>query len=227
MTHQKMSSQQGTILSSFISLYLLLLAMFALLSSMATFDVTKANNVVDNVRESFKNIQLAPNISLGASTDPTANPMQKEQQFEKEVEVIFAEIIPIERIRATEETGELEIELDVGDLFESKIIAVRESRMGMVQSMAKLLRSDNETDYDYHMEFIISDIDIASDGEITTQTINMQRAGEFARQMIALGVSPEHISVGTATRTDNKLVISFMPQLNHRNQQPAFDDQET
>lgn len=207
--HEAIPQDEGKgdgIMALFLGLYLLVLAFFILLVTISTREDVKANAVMDSLSATFSTI-------LPPSTTPTAftareDSIQAGQEFQERVTRLFATTLQVAKVESVQPGRLMRVLLPSDSLFFPGESRIRDSRYPLLDRMVAAI-SGRPPGVRYDMDFVIG-IAKGGDGTLPSgQTIEMARAGAFAREMLSRGAPPESISIGVKPGDDGEAVIWF------------------
>ena len=176
----------------FLGLYLLLLAFFILLTTISTFEETKTKAVLESLNSTFAS-EILPTTSPAEFTSRVGAVM--EQDFLKEVAVVFETAIPVARVETLKPGQLMRITFPVDDLFQPDAVTFRPERKALLDRIAVALGS-RPPGQRFDLEFQIGSRWLTPEALARRQPLEVARVGEFARHLIARGGPPENIVVG-------------------------------
>jgi flagellar motor protein MotB len=180
-------------LNLFLSVYVLVFAFFLLLYSISNFEAEKSRAVMDSVTSAFSGL-------LPPATDPTRFASREGealggQRFQDRVKGVFAAAIPAARVEIIQPGRDMRVQLRAHDLFEAASAAVREAHGPLLRRLAEAL-ADRPAGLRFDVEFVL-DVPAAREAALpVAETLEMARAGAFAREMTALGAPADSVAVG-------------------------------
>ena len=190
----------------FLGLYLLVLAFFILLVTISTREEVKANAVMDSLSATFSTI-LPPSTSPAAFT-AREDSIQAGQEFQERVTRLFATTLQVAKVESVQPGRLMRVLLPSDSLFFPGETRIRESRYPLLDRMVAAM-SGRPPGVRYDMEFVIGIAD-GEDGILPVgQTLEMARAGAFAREMQSRGAPPDSISIGLRPGAGADAVIWF------------------
>ena len=190
----------------FLSLFLLVLAFFIILVTISTLEKVKSNEVMDSLTSTFKTV-------LPPTTDPTDfnakdGDVRAGEQFQERVTGIFATHIQVARVEIVQPGRLMRIELSTSALFAENSTELRPTTVPLLDRIVASL-SARPPGLRFDMEFVIGSA-YADEVDLPVgQTLQMARAGAFARTMASRGVPPDSIAVGLMPGDPERLTIWF------------------
>ncbi|MCK5443981.1 MAG: hypothetical protein KAI73_00070 [Rhodospirillaceae bacterium] len=206
----------------FLGLYLVVLAFFILLVSISTLEETKSKKVMDSLSSTFTTI-IPPSADLQSFRSKDGDVLAG-QEFQEQVTGIFATELQIEKIEVVQPGRLMRVMLNSDSLFFPDQAKIRPSMLPMLDRTVASL-SNRPKGQRFDLEFIIGVPTIGSGKSMPiVETLEMQRAGAFAKAMGERGIPPDSISVGMRpghvgeavmyfyTRTIEETILNFNVQ---------------
>jgi len=204
--HDVTEGHGGSSIALFLGLYLLVLAFFILLVSISTVEDVKSQAVMDSLSSTFTTI-LPPSMNL--TTDPSVDGrIMAGQQFQEQVTNIFATTIQVTKVDIIQPGRLMRVELNSDILYEEGKATIRESNGPLLDRIIASL-SGRPPGLRYDMEFVISSPYTSGKSLPIGQTLEVARAGAFARKMLSLGVPPDSVAVGMQPGDPKDISIWF------------------
>lgn len=190
----------------FLSLYLLVLAFFILLVAISTFEDIKSKAVMDSLSSTFASV-LPPTTSLTTFTSDTGNVLAG-QEFLDEVKGLFETEVGVTKVEIIQSGQLLRVVLSADELFAAGEPKIRDAQLPLVDRVVGTL-SASPPGLLHEIEFVIATE--SRDGRIlpVEQTLQMARAGEFARQLIARGAPRQSVSIGLRRGRADQIELLF------------------
>jgi len=190
----------------FLGLFLLVLAFFALLVSISTVQEARSSAVIDSVTSAFASV-------LPPSTDPTRftskdGDVLAAQQFQDEITKLYATSLQVAQVEILQPGRSMRVRLPTNLLFEGEDVRLRKSAISLLDRMVTSL-SGRPPGLRFDMEFVIGSRSADSSNLSSNQTLEMARAGAFARRMISRGVPPDSIAIGIAPNDPDQVEIWY------------------
>ena len=189
-----------------LGLYLLVLAFFILLVTISTLEEVKTQRVMDSLVSTFSSA-IPPTTDLTAFQSKEGDILAG-QQFQQEITGIFSTDIRVEKIENVQPGRLMRVLLDADSLFLEGSAQIRASNTPLLDRIVTALSSRSyNTRYD--MEFVIGSRFDKDRSMPIGQTLEMARAGQFARDLMVRGAPPDSISVGLVPGDQNEINIWF------------------
>ena len=189
-----------------LGLYLLVLAFFILLVTISTLEEVKTQRVMDSLVSTFTSA-IPPTTDLTAFQSKEGDILAG-QQFQQEITGIFSTTIRVEKVETVQPGKLMRVLIDANVLFNEGTAQVRPANYPLLDRIVTAL-SSRPSNVRYDMEFIIN----SRFGEDRImpigQTLEMARAGQFARDLLQRGAPPDSISVGLEPGDPNEINIWF------------------
>ena len=191
----------------FLGLYLVVLAFFILLVTISTLEETKSQKVMDSLSSAFTSI-VPPSADLRTFKAKDGDVLAG-QEFQQQVTGIFATELGIDQIETVQPGRQMRMILASDSLFFQDEARIRPAMYPLLDRTVAAL-SNRPAGLRFDMEFVIGTATEA-DGKTmpTDETLEVQRAGAFARAMNERGIPPDSISVGMRPGHLGEILIWF------------------
>lgn len=195
-----------TTLSLFLALYLLVLAFFILLVSISSVEDVKTSAVRDSLTSTFATV-------LPTSADLTVfqakeGEVMAGQRFQEEVTGIFATQLQIAKVEVVQPGKLMRVVFPSDSLFFAGEIRIREASVPLLDRIVASI-SSRPPGMRFDLQFVIG-AKYALDNTLAIgETLEMRRAGAFARELLSRGAPPDSISVGMEPGDPGEIVIWF------------------
>ncbi len=203
--HEPREGSGGSTVSLFLGLYLLVLSFFILLVSISTREDLKSKAVMDSLTSTFRTI-LPPSTDLTAFSAKEGEVVG--QRFQEEITKIFTTAMRVIRVEIVQPGRLMRVAMPADSLFLTGDTEIRPARFPLLDRLVATL-SGRPPGLRYDMEFVIGSAYTPDNDLPLRQTLEMARAGAFARAMLARGVPPDSISVGLKPGSRGDVVIWF------------------
>ncbi len=204
--HDPSEGHGGSSIALFLGLYLLILAFFIMLVSISTLEEVKSKAAMKSLSATFTSI-LPPSLELTAVTS-TEGDVLAGQQFQQQITNIFSTTMQISRVEVIQPGRLMRVRLKSDVVFKQDLAEIRESSHPLMDRIVASV-SGRPAGLRYDMEFVLNS-PYASETDLPTeQTLEMSRAGAFARDMMARGLPPDSISVGLEPGDTDDITIWF------------------
>ena len=204
--HEPREGSGGSTLSLFLGLYLLVLSFFILLVTISTREKLKSQAVMDSLTSTFTTI-LPPSTDLTAFAGKEGAVLVG-QEFQEQITKIFTTSMRVIKIEIVQPGRLMRLTLPADALFFTGGTEIRPARFPLLDRLVATL-SGRPPGLRYDMEFIVGSVYTPDNDLPLRQTLEMARAGAFARAMLARGVPPDSISVGLKPGSREDVVIWF------------------
>lgn len=196
----------GNAITLFLGLFLLVLAFFILLVSISTIENVKSKEVMNSLTSTFSDL-------VTPVTDPTDFvSMQGEilspEVFQDRIAGVFSANVAVDHIRVIQPGRVMRIDLQALELFVDGSANIRPGHIDLIDRIVASL-SANPKGIRYEMAFLIGSTMPDSIDLPTSQTLEISRAGNFARILIERGAPPNAISVGIRDGAATDVTIHF------------------
>jgi hypothetical protein len=191
-------------LVALLSLKLLLLAFFILLTALAQFETDKVALVVSSVNEAFDGrVQSEQDLS---SVPAAAGPVDGSTRLTERVRNLFSSTLPMARIERDDVNGELRVELPIDELFHRRSERLKAGPAVLLGRLAALLGPERPEGTDYRLEMLVG-VDEGSLSRLASEpeALPPRRAGTLARDFARRGMPPAKLSVGLLPGLDARV----------------------
>jgi hypothetical protein len=194
-------------LFALLSLKLLLLAFFILLTALATFERDKVELVVDSVNQAFDG-RVRTELK-NESVEPAAlAELSEAAKLSERIRNLFSSTFPMAEVERDVLYGELRIELPTDTLFFADEARLRAGPAVLMNRLARLLGSERPADTDYELDVLVG---VGRDAlpalASTPDALASRRAGAFARDFARRGMPADKLSVGLLPGGEGKVRI--------------------
>ncbi len=204
--HDPSEGHGGSSIALFLGLYLLILAFFIMLVSISTLEEVKSKAAMKSLSATFTSI-LPPSLDLTAMTS-TEGDVLAGQQFQQQVTNIFSTTMQVSKVDVIQPGRLMRVQVKSDVIFEPGLADIRESSHTIMDRIVASV-SGRPPGLRYDMEFVMNVPDMANTDLPTEQTLEMSRAGNFARAMMARGLPPDSVSVGLVPGETDDITIWF------------------
>lgn len=198
-------SQMGTV-TVFLSLFLLILAFFIILVSISTVEEGKSKAVINSLTSTFTTYQ----DSGAKPTDFTSKEgdVLGRQEFQERVTGIFSTTLQVAKVEVVRPGRLMRATMPTSAMFADGESRVRPNVLAFFDRISAVLGSP-PPGLKFDMEFVIGTA-YGEDGIMAVkETLEMARAGAFAREMTSRGTSPDSISIGLAPQDSEQVILRF------------------
>jgi len=191
----------------FLGLYLVVLAFFILLVTISTLEETKSKKVMDSLSSAFTSI-VPPSADLRTFKSKEGDVLAG-QEFQQQITGIFATELGIDRVETVQPGRQMRLILASDSLFFQGEARIRPAMYPLLDRAVAAL-SNRPAGLRFDLEFVIGTPTLA-DGKTMpiAQTLEVARAGAFARAMNERGIPPDSVSVGMRPGHLGEAVIWF------------------
>ncbi|MBL6954478.1 MAG: hypothetical protein ISR50_17705 [Alphaproteobacteria bacterium] len=134
--HRRSSEDNGNVV--LMSLYLLLVAFFILLNSMAHYEVSRVEEVMGSVKSEFRNQWAVADTGLSVPSQRGLAPAVDD--FHGEVRQFFEETLPVDHVEPERRGDMIRFAVPVDDLFRPDAVAPRPRGRAFLDRMASSLK---------------------------------------------------------------------------------------
>lgn len=196
----------GSTLTLFLALYLLVLAFFIVLVSISSPEKVKSSAVMDSLTSVFAS-------GMPSTTSPTAFAADEGdviavREFQRSISTMFATQLRVARVEEVQPGRLMRVSLPVSSLFQSGQAVIRENRFSLLDRIVAAI-SSRPPGLRFEMEFVVGRARTIDGPSPASLTEEIERAGAFARQMLARGAPPDSISVAVGSGDPELALITF------------------
>ena len=198
-------SRQGTVIV-FLSLFLLILAFFILLVSISTVEDVKSKAVMKSLTSTFTTFRQTGDIA----TDFTSKQgdVLGGQAFQEKITGIFATALQVAKVEVVQPGRLMRARMPVSAVFLENSERLNPGVLLFLDRIVAAL-GGRPPGVRFDMEFIVG-TEVSDDGAFTIdQSLEMARAGSFAREILSRGAPPDSLSVGLAPGQSERVTIRF------------------
>ncbi len=196
----------GSTIALFLGLYLLVLSFFILLVTISTREELKTRAVMDSLTSTFTTI-LPPSTDL-TTFSAKEGEVVIGQWFQEQITKIFTTAMRVIKVEIVQPGRVMRVVMPADALFLTGGTEIRPARFPLLDRLVATL-SARPPGVRYDMEFVIGSAYTPDNDLPIRQTLEMARAGSFARAMLARGVPPDSISTGLRPGSRQNVVIWF------------------
>ena len=204
--HEPREGSGGSTVSLFLGLYLLVLSFFILLVTISTREELKTQAVMDSLTSTFRTI-LPPSTDLTAFSAKEGE-LVIGQRFQEQITKIFTTAMRVIKVEIVQPGRVMRVVMPADALFLTGGIEIRPARVPLLDRLVATL-SGRPPGVRFDMEFVIGSAYTPDNDLPLRQTLEMARAGAFARAMLARGVPPDSISTGLKPGSREDVTIWF------------------
>jgi hypothetical protein len=197
---------QRGIVFVFLSLFVLVLAFFIVLVSISTVEATKSKAVMQSLTSTFTTI-----VPAGAEpSDFTAKEGEilGGSAFQEKITGLFATAFQVAKVEIVKPGRLMQVEMPAGALFADREARVRPTAKPFLDRVVAALGA-RPPGLSFEMEFVIGAGRPPDRMLPVGQSLEMARAGSFAREMLMLGAPPANLSIGLKPGEVDAVTIRF------------------
>ena len=190
----------------FVSLYLVILAFFILLNALSKVDPERTRQAVESVNDTFSATLKVPTLQREEeSSFPSGKGIALGDHFSV-LRKLVEETIHLTSVEVIDHNNTMQMTFSSDELFFPHTSTILEEKLGFMQNIAENL-SYNTARQPVEIEFTI--ISPTYTTESTSTSLEVERAGAFARKMIELEAPKSSLSIGVASGKNNMIILSF------------------
>ncbi len=193
-------------LTLFLALYLLVLAFFIVLVSISTTEEVKSNAVMNSLTSVFASAQ-APTTSPTAFVADEGDVIAA-REHQRAISDAFATHLRIARVEKLQPGRLMRVTVPARALFEDGRPTLRPSSRLLFDRIAAALGS-RPAGLRFELEFTVGRSPEGGRRAIEGASLEIDRAGGFAREMLGRGAPPDALSVAVAPGDPERVSMTF------------------
>jgi len=203
---------EQSVYTVYLALYLILLAFFLLLNSLATIKEERVKAVIDSLNATF----AVPVEDADEARDPSsiAGEVPADQDRRAEVARYLFTAVPLARVEAFVVGGLMRLSIPTSALFEDGSARLRAERAPLFARIARALAGDSPAS-NYDLELLVVSPSLpdesAGQGDLPASLAAM-RLGAFAQALTAQGLRQRALAGGLERGVDETIRLSFYPR---------------
>lgn len=193
-------------LALFLGLYLILLAFFVLLNTMATPKQDRVKAVMGSLLSTFST-EILNNINPTEFAASVGDSLAL-KEFHREIRDFFQVAVPLSRVEFYSAGTVMRIRMPADELFEVGSVLLREDQEEMMYRVTRAL-SRRVTGLRYELEFSTFTGPFLASAGTTAQILEVARAGAFARALEDRGVPTDSVVIGAQPGNPGEIELVF------------------
>ncbi len=191
----------------FVSLYIVLLAFFIMLNTMAKYDKQRLQNVVQSVSDAFSispSVDSVPEIFHDAGTELSVT------RFFDELKNMAASTVPVQDMDIYTTGNTMEITMPADFFFLGNEANTRDEANVFLNGMAIVLKRWKEglrVDAEMVVSTKMNQLSLVANSE--APSLDTRRSAELARRMVTYGMPPKAVVPGLISDGKSNVRISF------------------
>jgi hypothetical protein len=198
--------QKDPTLALFLGLYLILLAFFVLLNTMATPKQDRVKAVMGSLLSTFST-EILNKMNPTEFTASVGDSLALEE-YHREVRDFFQVAIPLSRVEFFSAGTVMRVRMPADQMFERGSILLREDREDLIHRITRSL-SRKVAGLSYELEFSTFTGPFLANEGATAQIIEIARAGAFARAIQERGAPAESVVIGAQPGSPGDIEMIF------------------
>lgn len=191
--------------TTFLSLFLLVLAFFILLISISSFEKVKAKALMDSLASSFPSVlPVNQPVTFTGQTGEIFNAQQHQEQLAD----VFATSIQVTKVETVVPGRQMRLLLNADSLFLDDKAEIRPAQYPLLDRVVASL-SNRPPGLRFDVEFVVGSEYAGGKSLPIGQTLAMARAGAFAREMRNRGAPPDSVSIGMKAGDPREVAMYF------------------
>jgi hypothetical protein len=189
-----------------LSLFLLLLAFFILLNTLATIEESKSKQVLNSVALSFRSPALDTTSvevfisDLGQSPEP--------DELLRTVKRLWVTSVPVAKVEVLSPGRVMQMTMPANELFLGGKAELRSDRRRLFQNLAQVLARRGGT-FKGEIQAVLGAGETLTGGAPNGTSLQMRRAAVFAEELVAYSAPSDALAVGLREGDPRTLRIRF------------------
>ena len=193
-------------LTLFLALYLVVLAFFIVLVSISAPEKVKSRAVMSSLTSVFASV-LPPTTSPTTFTGDEGDVIAA-REFQRTISDVFATQLRLARVEKVQPGRLMRVTLPTETLFETGRAVIRENRLSMLDRLVAAI-SSRPPGLRFDLEFTIGRDRPVDGASPSVSTAEIERAGAFARELLARGAPPDTLSVAVGPDDPGRVSMTF------------------
>ena len=189
-----------------LSLFLLVLAFFIVLVSISTVEVNKSKAVMNSLTATFTTI--VPTGSEVSDFSAKEGDVLAGSAFQEKMTGLFATAFRVAKIQIVKPGRLMQVDMPTGALFVDGADRIRDSALPVLDRIVAAL-GGRPPGFQFDVEFVIGAGQAPGAILPAGRTLELMRAGAFAREMLSRGAPPESVAVGLAPAPPEQVTMRF------------------
>ena len=205
-TRSRVGRQDKSTNVVFLSLYLILLAFFILLTSISYRDNRRVEAAMGSVTSTFG--AMIPEQTVPGTRGTEGRFQQAPRAFINLIRKVFQENLPAVKAPAFANNGTMRLQVPILDLFARGGDQIRPRSRPLLDGIADGLALQND-DWRFEVEIILGTGAALPSGSSVGANLEVRRAGAFARYLRAIGVPAHSVRTGLRAGDRENVQLSF------------------
>lgn len=197
-------------LALFLGLYLILLAFFVLLNTMATPKEDRVKAVLGSLLSTFST-EILNTLNPTEFTASVGNDLTT-KEMHREIRDFFEVAVPLSRVEFYSAGSIMRIRMPADQLFEPTSIVIREDREDLMFRITRALKR-RVSGLRYEVEFSTFTGPFLGDEAANGQVIEIARAGAFAREVRERGSPVNSLTIGAQPGNPGEIELTFLVRI--------------
>jgi hypothetical protein len=190
IAHRRETRSAGTIML-LLSLKLILLAFFILLTTMSTFEADRSRQVLESVAAKF--VGKVPATEGLDTPDAALDALEGAESLVLQLKTLFRQTVPVVEVTESADGRLLRLEMPATSLFDPRSTAFATGRTAFLTRVADVLTGTDGGRRFRELRFAHAYPAAATVGE---DALAVLRGGAFVRQLDRQGIAADKLSVG-------------------------------
>lgn len=194
-------------LALFLGLYLILLAFFVLLNTLATLKEDRVKAVMGSLLATFSTEIL--DLSNPTDFNASIGSVLAAEEFHREIREFFEVAVPLAKVDLYSGGAIMQVQLPADQMFLPGSTELRADREDLINRIARSL-ARNVAGRHYEFEFSTFTGPFMTEEPGSGNVLEIARAGAMARAMIRRGVPPKSLAIGAQPGNPENLELNFV-----------------
>ncbi len=192
----------------FVSLYVVILAFFILLTANSQFDAEKTESVMDSVNKAFA-MQVQTDTTF---TDPSVGDEMSVQMVFDDIQQSVMSLVPMKEMDILTDGNRMVMTMETDSLFYPTDRNIRQDRAEFFDRLVQTLGKWQDDGSQIAVHFLQTLERQAAEDMTAQNQIEVARAGNFARTVENRGIAPENVRIGIHQGDAQLLHFEFIVQ---------------
>ncbi len=206
----KVDPPKDPTLALFLGLYLILLAFFVLLNTMATLKDDRVKAVLGSLLSTFSTEIL--NTSAPTEFTASVGDILATDEYHREIRDFFEVAVPLSRVEFYSAGTVMQIRVPANQVFETGSMIIRKDRNELVDRVARAM-SRRVQGLRYDLEFSTFTGPFLAPPSNSGPILAVVRSGAFARDLVNRGIAPEALTIGAQPGNPAELQMTFLVRI--------------
>jgi len=205
-TNNRPTGHTDTTTGTFVSLYLIVLAFFAVLNSISNQEENRVTAATESVTRAFKN-EFEPEADF---IDVTASPdaLTPNDEFYAQIQGVFASLVGFDEKFPSQGGNIITVKFKANDIFEVGSNIIRPDQQAFLNQLVNFLKG-SKAQVRREISFTVFTGASLPKGPKYWEDVNVLRSGAVVNALKDRGVSPDLLSIGLQAGEEDLVQLTF------------------